>query len=131
MSTAIQPQIIRDGERPEYAVIPYEQFEQMVERLEELIDLHESEKIRARVEAGEEETVPLELVKRIANGESPVRVWREYRGLERRDLAATIGVTDHTLYTIETGRRDPSTRVLRKLADELAVDVDDLLPPAD
>ncbi|MFO8154890.1 MAG: helix-turn-helix transcriptional regulator [Thiohalospira sp.] len=125
-------QIIKrtDGE-PEYAVVPYDQYQRMLERMEELIDLQETDKVRARMEAGKEESVPLELIKRIDGGESPVRVWREYRGIERRKLAEATDVGDRALYMIEAGKREPSTRVLRQLAERLNVDVDELLPPTD
>lgn len=130
--TADVTQIIRrnDG-HPEYAVVPYDQYQRMLERMEELIDLHETDKVRERMHTGEEESVPLELVKRIDAGESPVKVWREHRGIERRELAEATDIGDRALYMIESGKREPSTRVLRQLAGRLDVDVDDLLPPAD
>ena len=36
------------------------------------------------LEDPDQELVPFTLVKRIADGEHPVRVWREYRGFQSR-----------------------------------------------
>ena len=38
----------------------------------------------------DQELVPFELVKRIAGGEHPVRVWRDYRGMKAGELAAKL-----------------------------------------
>lgn len=74
------------------------------------------------------EQAPAEIVRRLAAGESPVRVWREYRRLTARALAAQAGISPSMLSEIETGEKDGSVRTLAALARLLRVDVDDLLP---
>ncbi len=41
-------------------------------------------------------------------------------------LAETVGVTQAIIAGIERGKRDPSVSLLRKMADVLGVDMDDL-----
>jgi DNA-binding XRE family transcriptional regulator len=74
------------------------------------------------------ERAPAEIVRRLSAGESPVRVWREYRDLTLRALAAEAGISPSMLSEIENGEKDGSVRTLAALAGVLRVDVDDLLP---
>ncbi|MGH2588607.1 MAG: helix-turn-helix domain-containing protein [Dehalococcoidia bacterium] len=52
---------------------------------------------------------------------SLVRVWRERRRLSQLDLAGAAEISTRHLSFIETGRAQPSRRVLLRLAEELAV----------
>jgi hypothetical protein len=44
-----------------------------------------------RLASGEEEMLPAEMVDRILDGESKVKIWREHRRLSLRDLAEGAG----------------------------------------
>jgi len=77
---------------------------------------------------GEEEAIPAEFAKRLIAGESPVRVWREYRGVSQQDLAAKAGVSAAYLSQIESGAREGRIAAMRRLADALNVSLDDLAP---
>jgi DNA-binding XRE family transcriptional regulator len=74
----------------------------------------------------DQEAVPAELVDRLLSGESPVKVWREYRGLSQRGLAARAGLNFTYLSQIETGARKGPVQTMKKLAEALGVDLDDL-----
>ena len=74
----------------------------------------------------DQEAVPAELVDRLLSGEHPVKVWREYRGLSQRGLAARAGLNFAYLSQIETGARKGPVQTIRKLAEALSVDLDDL-----
>src|SRR5579863_7447660 len=63
---------------------------------------------------------------RLIGGESPVKVWREKRGLSQRVLAAEADVAAGYLAEIETGRKPGSGDALRKLAAVLQVPAEDL-----
>ena len=63
---------------------------------------------------------------RLLNGESPLKVWREKRGLSQRALAAAGNVANGYLAEIETGRKPGSDDALRKLAAVLLVSPEDL-----
>ena len=57
-----------------------------------------------------------------------VREQRQARGMSRRELAETAGVSDRYVAQIETGRGNVSILVLRKLARALDVPMEHLLP---
>ena len=48
---------------------------------------------------------PADLVRRIADGEHPVRVWRTHRGMTARALAAAAGIPSSYLSAIERRRK--------------------------
>jgi ribosome-binding protein aMBF1 (putative translation factor) len=81
----------------------------------------------AAVDARREEYFPAELVDRLIDGEHPVKVFREYRGLTQVRLAEKARINPTYLSQIETRRRTGSTALLRRLATALDVTVDDLL----
>ena len=64
---------------------------------------------------------------RLIDGEEPVKVWREKRGMTQRTLAAAAGVSHGVLADIERGTKTGSVDTLRKLAHELKVDLDTLV----
>jgi DNA-binding XRE family transcriptional regulator len=65
--------------------------------------------------------------RRLLDGESPVKVWREKRGRSQRELAAVAGVSAGYLADIETGRKPGSVVALASLAKALHVQIDDLI----
>ena len=74
----------------------------------------------------QELAVPAEFVDRLIAGENPVKLWREYRGFSQRALAARAGLNFAYLSQIETGARKGTVATMKKLAQALAVDLDDL-----
>ncbi len=81
----------------------------------------------ARMEDANAENLPAALVRRLAAGESPVRVWREHRGLTQRALADAAGISPAMMNEIETGKKEGSIRTLLAIARALHVDLDDLV----
>jgi len=69
--------------------------------------------------------------RRLLEGESPVKVWREKRGWTQRELAAETGVGAGYLADIETGRKPGCATALARLAKSLQVQIEDLLTNAD
>jgi DNA-binding XRE family transcriptional regulator len=86
---------------------------------------------RAYLLTRDQPTVPDAVLGRLLAGERPMRVWREYRGLTLRALAAQTGIGASTLSEIETGVTDGSLRTLRRIATALDVAIDDLIPPGE
>ena len=74
----------------------------------------------------EDELIPAEFVNRMLDGESPIRVWREFRGLSARDLASMAGISAPYLSLIETGAKTGSLETLKALAAALKVGLDDI-----
>lgn len=123
MSTQI---IKRDG-KPEWAVVPYETYLLLVEQAEMLQDVQDFDTIKAALEHGEEDLIPSEVVYAILDGESPIKVWREHRGLTQQTLAGQAGISIPYLSQLETGKRKGSLEVLNAIARTLRVSLDDLV----
>ncbi|VAW38315.1 Transcriptional regulator [hydrothermal vent metagenome] len=124
--------ILKEG-KPEYAVMPYELYTQLVDDAEMLQDIIDYNEAKARIESGEEELIPAYVTFAIIDGENPVKVWREYRGLTQQQLAETAGISAAYLSQIETGKRAGKTAVLQAIARALNLTLDDVVynPPPD
>ncbi len=119
-------------------IVPLEEWERVsaaaarAERLEAIdedrADATQARRGLERVAAGEDEFVPFTLAERILDGEHPVRVWREYRGLTGAKLAKRAGATQSYISNIETGKRQGSLQTMMAIARALGVDVEDLVP---
>jgi DNA-binding XRE family transcriptional regulator len=120
-------QIIQREGKPEYAVLAYADYLRLVENAEMLDDIRAYDSARAALADGADEPVPAEVVNRLVEGENPVRVWREHRGLTQARLADAAGVSVSTVSYIESGARRPSISVIQSLAAALNVDIDDLI----
>lgn len=110
----------------EMVTIPRAEYDRLRAAAEDLADLQAYDRARATLSAGEDELIPADYANRLLNGESPLRVYRDLRGLTQRALAERASVNRVTVAEIETGRKQGSVATLRKLADALDVAVDDL-----
>jgi DNA-binding XRE family transcriptional regulator len=119
-------QIIKHKGAPEYAIVPFEEWEKMINRLEELEDIRDARHISAAIAEGEE-TFPDDFVRRLTSGESRLKVWREYRKLTIAKLAKTCGVSVSAISQIENDKRAPSVDLLVKLARSLDCDMEDII----
>jgi DNA-binding XRE family transcriptional regulator len=75
-----------------------------------------------------QEFVPIAIADRLIAGESPVRVWREYRALTQQQLAVRAGISKPYLSQMENGQRTGTLGTLRRVAGALGVDLEDLSP---
>ena len=98
---------------------------------EDRADIQGALAVESRLAGGDEELIPAEVVDRLLHGEPPLRVWREFRNLTQSELARTSGVNRVQIVDIEADRNSGSVHTLRKLADALAVTVDDLIQVSD
>lgn len=110
----------------EMVTIPREEYDRLRAAAEDLADLQSYDRAKAALEAGAEELIPADYVSRLLNGESPLRVYRDLRGLTQATLAEKAGVNRVTVAEIETGRKQGSVASLRALAHALDVTLDDL-----
>ena len=118
--------IERDG-KPEWAVLPYEEYLQLIEQAELLEDIRDFDAISGAIERGDEELIPSEVVHAILDGENPIKVWREYRGLTLQELADAAGISKPYLSQIETGKRTGTTEILSAIAKALDVSLDEVV----
>ena len=109
----------------EYAVVPRAEYEALRNAVDE--DAMDAAIIQRVLEDPDQELLPFELVKRIAGGEHPVRVWRDYRGTRAAELAAAAGIAASYLSDIENRKKPCSVRAMKRIADALNVTVDDLI----
>ena len=100
MTTPTLPTITLGGE--EYAVVPRAEYEALRNAVDE--DAMDAAIMQRVLEDPDQELVPFDLVKRIAGGEHPVRVWRDYRDMKAGALAAAAGIAAPIYRTSRTGR---------------------------
>lgn len=128
-SAKIGETAVDDLGHEETVVIPRREYEALLKAaddLEELLAVTAYDEAKRRLVAGEEERIPSAFADRLIGGESPIRVWRDYRGLSSKDLAAAAGLSTAYLSEIETGKKDGSVAALKAIADALKIDLDDL-----
>jgi DNA-binding XRE family transcriptional regulator len=103
-----------------------DQLKKLMADAEMLADVRAFDAVRARIEGGEEELIPLEIVERRLEGESAVKIWREYRGLTQASLAKVSKVSRPMIAAMEAGHKNGGIATLKKLAVALKVDLGQL-----
>lgn len=121
------PQMIDAPNGERMVVLPLDEYESLCEAAEELADVQAYDKARQRLAEGGDELIPARFGDRILDGESPVRVWREYRGLSVRELAGRAAISAAYLSQIEGGSREGSLSTTKALAAALSLEPGDLL----
>ncbi len=119
----INPQIIVQNGSPIFVVLPYQEFEFMTHSLEDIQDM---EIVRAS-EKDNSERFPLELIERIASGKNPIATFRTHRQWSQAELAKKVGVSRQYISQIEGRTRQGTPRLLKKIAQTLNIDLDDLI----
>jgi mRNA interferase RelE/StbE len=102
--------------------IPREEYDAMRSRLEDLDDIIAAHEAKTGV------TLPHEFAMRIIEGEHPLRVWRDYRGLTMAALAEEANVSKTYLSEIETGKKPGSVDAYKAVAQVLSVPMDAIIP---
>ena len=111
--------ITRKGK--EFAVIPVENLQKLMEDAEMLADVRAYDAAKARLADGEDELIPLEITERRLRGEPAIRIWREYRQLTQEQLAKKSKVSRALIAAIETNRKSGSVGTWKKLGKALDV----------
>lgn len=106
------------AENTETVTLTRADFEALLVAAENAADAEAFNARRAREaglgkEAARADDLPVELVERLLAGESPVRIWREQRGMTQRALAEAAGVSPAYLSEIESGAKPGSAATLR------------------
>ena len=109
------------------AIMPVAEYQHLLAEAEEADDVRAAEGAERRRLEGEE-YLPMDLVDRILDGESALRVWRRYRGYTLLTLSEKADIGQSYLSELENGNRQGKPAIGRKLAQALDVMVDDILP---
>ena len=101
MSAHIEPQIIMQDGKPAFAVIPWEEYQELTRHDPDETDVW----------------IPHEVVKANAiNGVSMLRAWREFFGMTQQGLARRAGMTQPALARLEKSDSKPRIGTLKKIA---------------
>jgi DNA-binding XRE family transcriptional regulator len=125
-------QFIKTGNGEELAVLPKAEYERLTKAAagEDAATARIVREARAEIAEGREIVLPKAIVDRLAGGENPIRVLREWRGMTQMELIVPLGITQGYLSDLETGRRKGPMALHQKIARKLGVPIDLLLPIA-
>jgi len=114
-------QIIEKNGQPEWAIIPYKEFELIQEAIEDAEDIRDIEENLKAIYEDKEIVIPGEITFAILDGGNPIRVWREYKKIKLNELAKKVGISASYLSQIENGKRNPTIDKLKLIAAALGV----------
>ena len=125
-------QFIKTTGGEELAVLPKSEYERLVGLAsdEDVGTRRLVSEARTRIAAGREIVLPKTVVDRLASGENPVRVLREWRNQTQSELVVAIGITQGYLSELEAGKRKGPVALHQKISRALGVPIDLLLPSA-
>ena len=117
----------------EVAILPRADYERLKKLADEAMEDAGTARLvaRARKEvAGGMPLLPKETVDRLANGENPIRVLREFRGQTQLEFAASVDIAQGYLSDLESGKRKGPLALHQKIARALNVPLELLAPAA-
>jgi len=121
-------QIIKQGNKPEWAVVPYETYLQLAERAERWQDVRDYDSAKVALERGKDELIPSDVIYAILDGENSIKAWREYRGFSQQETAEKAGISVPYLSQLEKNKRKGSLDVLTVIARVLSVSLEQIVP---
>ncbi|HEX7200713.1 MAG TPA: helix-turn-helix transcriptional regulator [Dongiaceae bacterium] len=114
--------ILRDAQgEAQHAILPWDQFQELMQ----------AAKAGEPVAQIGELQLPPQVSRGIAEGQHPVRAWREYRNLNQGQLAAVVGISRAYLTQIEGGERTGTLEVTARIARALGCRIEQLIAPAE
>jgi ribosome-binding protein aMBF1 (putative translation factor) len=112
----------------EMVIMPKATYDRLREAASMADDINAYDTAKAARDAGED-LIPHDVVKRLAMGESAVKVWREYRCIAQNSLANQLGINQSQLSRMEsTPDGLKNLHMAARIADLLHIDLDDLVP---
>ena len=114
-------------DKGEIAILPRREYEALAAKAAEADEDIGSARLvaRARKEiAAGEPLIPKKIVDRIANGENPLRVLREWRDMTQLYLSFKTDIGQGYISDLESGRRKGTTAALKKIAVAMNVPLD-------
>lgn len=111
--------------RGEVAILPRKEYDALVAKAAETDE--DTARLVKRGRDGVAAGAPLlpkHVVDRLANGDNPVRVLREWRDKPQEYISFKTGLSQGYISDVETGRRNGTAAALRLIADALKVPLD-------
>ncbi len=116
----INYQVITSRGKPRFAVVEYQTFLKLLEQVEdEKKERSTVQRTRRRKEPTASELTQLMRI-------SPIKGWRLFRNLTQSELAEKTGLKQTHVSLMEANKIKPRENTLKKLAEALNCDVDDL-----
>jgi DNA-binding XRE family transcriptional regulator len=118
---------IEKSTHTKHAPISHRQYLAILDRLDDLSDTLAAMQAEARGKPSDD-ALPIEFTRRLINGESPLLVWREYRGFTQVELAKRAKLKGHSyIVAIEKRQKPGSIGTMKALAKALGCALDDLV----
>src|SRR3954470_15279996 len=116
----------------EVAILPRAEYERLKALSDEAVEDIGTARLVARAKNQDRLRLPIAVAERLASGDNPIRVLRQFRGLTQAELATaeSIGITQNYLSDLETGKRKGPFELHRRIAAFLKVPFDLLAPVA-
>ena len=114
-------------DKGEIAILPRKEYEALAAKAAEADEDIGSARLvaRARKEiAAGAPLVPKLIVDRLADGENPLRVLREWRDMTQLELSFKTDIGQGYISDLESGRRKGTTAALKKIAGAMNVPLD-------
>ena len=113
MSAHTDPQIISHNGKPAFAVIPWNEYQELIHN---------------QMESDESDVwFPNEVVKANVRGDSLIKAWREYLKLTQAELAAKAGMKQSAMARLESNSVNPRKATLAKLAEAMGINIEQLI----
>ncbi len=116
--------IEKDG-KPEWAIVPYADYEKLLAAAEELADVQDFDSAKTDI-ANATNLVPATVTFAILDGMHPITAWRKERKLTLQALADKAEISKAYLSQIEAGKRTGSIDVLQRLANGLSIGLEQI-----
>jgi DNA-binding Xre family transcriptional regulator len=117
----INYQVLSSRGKPRFAVVDYQTFMKMLEQLESQRKDHTAiKRTRRRKEPSASELTHLMRT-------NPIKGWRLFRNMTQSELADMTGLKQTHVSLMEANKIKPRENTLRKLAEALSCDIDDLV----
>ena len=117
----------------EVAILPRADYERLKKLADEAMEDAGTARLVARAKKEVADGMPLlpkDVVDRLAKGENPIRVLREFRNETQMELRVRVGITQGYLSDLETGKRKGPFELHQKIARALGVPFELLAPIA-
>jgi DNA-binding XRE family transcriptional regulator len=119
-----EPIVIEHEGKPTHVVLTYAEWERIREIVE---DAEDAAAVAAVLSDPNQDRIPADVVARILDGESPVKIWREQRDLTQAQVAEAAGLPQPTIAMIETGKRKGTVEQMKAIAAALGINLDTLV----